>query len=303
MSMKTCVALACVALAGAGDTPEAAGMHDAQCACGNSNRDTKDLPRGERPLSVAATTPEGVAAAQRHNADMKNIPGGTFYMGTPKHLVHFPQDGEGPVRQVKVSSFSIDTYEVSNDKFAEFVESEDYVTEAEEFGDSFVAELWLSKAVSKTIDQAVAAVPWWLPVKGCSWKNPEGFDTDLTGRGNHPVVHVSWNDAQAYCKWRGGALPAEAHWEYAARGGKEQKLYPWGNAMQPMRPKKNQTAAEGPEVAETDVAAVAAAEEESKETWRMNIWQGKFPKHNTGKDGFRMTAPVDAFGPQNSYGL
>eukprot|EP01048_Picozoa_sp_COSAG05_P012927 COSAG05_NODE_1333_length_5152_cov_4.935484_1_plen_299_part_00 len=296
-ALRVCAALACAALSGAGDTtPESDGHGAEQCACGNSNRDPKDAAHSERPLPVAATTPEGIAAAQRHNAEMKNIPGGKFYMGTPKHLVHFPQDGEGPVRQVKMSSFAIDTYEVSNDKFAEFVESEEYATEAEEYGDSFVAELWLSKAVSDTIDQAVAAVPWWLPVKGCSWRNPEGFDTNLTGRGNHPVIHVSWNDAQAYCKWRGGSLPTEAQWEYASRGGKEQKLYPWGNAMQPMRPKKNKTAGE-------EESEAAATDAEGKDIWRMNIWQGKFPKKNTGKDGYRMTAPVDAFGPQNNFGL
>ena len=140
-----------------------------------SDQHHSDIDRGRSKSTEGATCWD----MAWHNAEMKNIPGGKFYMGTPKHLVHFPQDGEGPVRQVKMSSFAIDTYEVSNDKFAEFVESEEYATEAEEYGDSFVAELWLSKAVSDTIDQAVAAVPWWLPVKGCSWRNPEGFDTSF----------------------------------------------------------------------------------------------------------------------------
>jgi sulfatase modifying factor 1 len=154
------VALALLAAAHAvgADVPEKADaaaenedVGSEQCACGNLKRDKDGSAEPlTRMVPVAATTPEGVASAERHNQEMKQIPGGAFYMGTPKHLVHFPMDGEGPVRQVKVSSFAIDTFEVSNDKFAEFVASEDYTTEAEEFGDSFVAELWLSKAVSGT---------------------------------------------------------------------------------------------------------------------------------------------------------
>lgn len=219
------------------------GTEDAgQCACGNLGRDTGEDGAAGSSSSKAAAAEEGdsgvarTPAAAKHNDETVNIPGGRFYMGTPKHLVHFPMDGEGPVRQVKMTSFAIDKYEVSNAKFTEFVESEEFVTEAEEFGDSFVAELWLSKAVSATIDNAVAAVPWWLPVKNCSWRHPEGFDTDISARMNHPVIHVSWNDAQAYCKWRGGGLPSEAQWEFASRGGKDQKNFPYGNIKSPFSP-------------------------------------------------------------------
>merc|ERR1719272_885088 len=124
----------------------------------------------------------GVASSsftiEQHNEEMVDIQGGLFFMGTPKPTVHFPQDGEGPVRQVRVSNFSMDTFEVSNAKYKEFVDSTGYVTEAEKFGDSFTPEMWLSPAVSATIDKMVKIVPWWLPVKNASWKWPEGFDSN-----------------------------------------------------------------------------------------------------------------------------
>jgi sulfatase modifying factor 1 len=127
---------------------------------------------------------------------------------------------------LQMSGFALDRYEVSNQKFADFVAQTDYTTEAERFGDSFVAELWLSPAVSATIDKAVAVVPWWLPVNKADWRHPEGFDSDIEAgdRMSHPVIHVSWNDAAAYCRWRNSSLPTEAQWEYASRGDKHQKM-------------------------------------------------------------------------------
>ncbi|XP_022428221.1 formylglycine-generating enzyme isoform X4 [Delphinapterus leucas] len=145
-------------------------------------------------------------------------------------------------------------------------------TKAEKFGDSFVFEGMLSEQVKSDIQQAVAAAPWWLPVKGANWRHPEGPDSTVLNRPDHPVLHVSWNDAVAYCTWAGKRLPTEAEWEYSCRGGLQNRLFPWGNRLQP----KGQHYA--------------------------NIWQGEFPVTNTGEDGFRGTAPVDAF-PPNGYGL
>merc|ERR1712232_540527 len=200
--------------------------------------------------------------------------------------VHFKQDGEGPLRRVRLSGFRLDTFEVSNAKFREFTDETGYVTDAERLGDSFVAEVYLSHKVQMSIDKKVAAVPWWLPVPNATWRQPEGIDSALDGeasrfgdRWSHPVVHVSWNDAEAYCRWRNATLPTEAQWEYAARGGLTQKLYPWGDEMY-----GNETPG-------------------SKKRHRMNIWQGKFPTYNAAKDRYNKTALVDSYGPQNAFGL
>ena len=163
-------------------------------------------------------------------------------------------------------------YEVSNAEFTRFVQATDYETEAEKFGDSFVVEYFLSDEVQSTITQAVAGSPWWLPVGGADWKHPEGKDSNILDRMDHPVVHVSWNDATAYCKWRGKRLPTEAEWEYAVRAGLTDRLHPWGNKEMPHG------------------------------VHRMNIWQGVFPVNNTEDDGYAGTAPVDTYQP-NKYGL
>lgn len=198
------------------------------------------------------------------------IPGGVFTMGADDAVL--PQDGEGPARRVQISDFFIHKYEVSNREFAAFAKDTGYVTEAETFGNSFVLEMLLSEYVKSGITQAVLNAPWWLPVEGASWRQPEGEDSDIEGRRDHPVVHVSWNDAVKFCHWAGGRLPSEAEWEYAARGGLEGRMYPWGNNPLPRG-----------------------------EHW-MNIWQGNFPEENTAEDGYVGTAPVDTF-PPNKYGL
>lgn len=251
------------------------------CGCNSLGRDGEAL--GERcdntaeengkevPLSVEDFQKPAVFASLIN--EYIEVPGGVFTMGSGDVPSGVVQDGESPVRRVRIAGFYMQKYEVSNAEFASFVSETGYVTEAENFGDSFVLENLLSEKVQAEITQAVKDAPWWLPVKGASWFQPEGIDSNIDSRGDHPVVHVSWNDAVAFCEWNdGGRLPTEAEWEYAARGGLEGRLFPWGNNPTP-----------------------------KGEHW-MNIWQGEFPKRNTMEDGFLSTAPVSSYHP-NKYGL
>jgi formylglycine-generating enzyme required for sulfatase activity len=201
---------------------------------------------------------------------MVRIPEGSFLMGTDSEG-SFAADGEGPVREVYTDAFYIDTCAVTNDAFAAFVEDTSYTTEAERFGWSFVFHQFLSKRKARSA-QRVQAAPWWCVITGACWKHPEGGGSHVGNRGDHPALHVSWNDAVAYARWAGKRLPTEAEWERAARGGLEQKTYPWGDALTP-----------GGE-------------------HRCNIWQGDFPRCNTKADGYAFTAPVDTFDP-NGFGL
>lgn len=203
---------------------------------------------------------------------MVALPGGTFLMGTD-FAEGFPADGEGPVRSVTVRPFSIDSHPVTNRLFQEFIQATGYRTEAERFGWSFVFWLHIPPVrFHHLVEARVPAAPWWCKVRGAQWNAPEGPGSDLAKRADHPVVHVSWNDALAFAQWSGQRLPTEAEWEYAARGGLEQKLYPWGDKLRP----------DGPH--------------------RCNIWQGQFPTRDTAEDGYSGTCPVDAF-PANGFGL
>jgi len=221
-------------------------------------------PREELQESIDSIRPELLER-------MVRIQGGAFIMGT-NDTEGFAFDGEGPARLVEVDDFFISPYAVTNWDFEQFVKETGYRTEAERFGWSYVFELLALDQVRNEVNRVPYGVPWWLVVEGACWFRPEGKDSSIKGRRNHPVLHVSWNDALAYCAWSGTTLPTEAQWEYAARGGLEEKTYVWGNDLLP-----------GGE-------------------HQCNIWQGEFPRVNTAEDGYVGTAPVDAYLP-NGYGL
>jgi len=169
----------------------------------------------------------------------------------------FPADGEGPIREVTLSPFSIEREPLTVQRFSRFVEENGYRTEAERFGWSFVFWLHLPQdRLRELVEDTVSSAPWWCKVRGANWRQPQGPDSGIERRGNHPVTHVSWNDASAYALWAGRRLPTEAEWEYAARGGLVQKLYAWGDQLRPGR------------------------------NHMCNIWQGRFPTEDTAEDGF-----------------
>ena len=217
------------------------------------------------------TTPQQVS--ERGLSDdmgMVSLPGGEFRMGT-EDAEGFPADGEGPVRTVKVAPFRIDRCAVSNDEFAAFVAETGYGTEAERIGWSYVFVRFLDRELRR-VSPRPDVTPWWAAVTGADWRHPEGRGSDVAERGDHPVVHVSWHDADVYARWAGKRLPTETEWEYAARGGHDQWRYPWGDELTPGG------------------------------RYMANIWQGRFPVTNTAEDGHEGTAPVDAF-PPNDFGL
>ena len=142
-----------------------------------------------------------------------------------------PGDGEGPVHDVTLDAFRIDRYAVTNDAFARFVDATGWVTDAERFGWSFVFGGLLPEGFADT--RGVVGAEWWRQVFGADWRHPEGPQSDVDERGDHPVVHVSWHDAVAYCRWTGTRLPTEAEWECAARGGRVGTAFPWGDDLEP----------------------------------------------------------------------
>jgi formylglycine-generating enzyme len=236
--------------------------HTTHAGCCTPSRPTTPPPGGQ------ATPPAPGASPDRSTT--VEIPAGTFRMGTDDPD-GFPDDREGPIRPVSVDRFAIDAYAVSNELFAAFVDATGYQTQAEQFGWSFVFAKFVPAALRRGARRP-DNTPWWCAVDGATWRTPEGPGSTIDDSLNHPVVHLSWHDAQTFCRWAGRRLPTEAEWEYAARGGLDRARYPWGDELTP----------DGIHMC--------------------NIWQGQFPTHNTADDGYTGTAPVDTFHP-NGYGL
>ncbi len=217
------------------------------------------------------------------------IPGGEFAMGTDSDL---GWADEKPAHRVRADGFWMDETDVTNAQFRQFVEETEYATTAEKPPD--VEEIMRQVEPGKARPLKDTLVPasmvftptdrpvslkrrddwrqWWKWTPGANWKHPEGPGSSIEGKDDHPVVHVSWDDAAAYAKWAGKRLPTEAEWEFAARGGLDNKPYVWGDD------------------APTD------------SNIRANIWQGDFPYRNSAADGYVRTSPVKTF-PANGYGL
>jgi formylglycine-generating enzyme required for sulfatase activity len=218
--------------------------------------------------------------------NMVHIPSGEFLMGAADKE---GRSDEYPQHKIKLNSFWMDATEVTNAQFREFINATGYITTAERKVDWVEMQKQLPSGTPKPPDselepsslvfvptsQPVAlnnAAQWWQWTKGADWKHPQGPQSNINGKDNYPVVHVSWEDANAYAKWAGKRLPTEAEWEFAARAGLIDQPFTWGS------------------------------EPIDKGAAKANTWQGQFPVSNTIKDGFERAAPVRSFAP-NAYGL
>ena len=260
------------------------------CNTKTTNKDVKNddthicLPTPQNKFSEKPV----IVKIQKKSKDNKNmvlIPGGVFSMGG---------DGDGwkdefPKHKVEIDSFWMDINEVTNNQFLEFVNSTGYITTAERNIDWNQMKKDLPPNTPKPDDSYLVpsslvffptsgavnlndVSQWWKFINGANWRQPQGPGSNIDGKGNHPVVHVSWYDAIAYCEWAGSRLPTEAEWEYASRGGIIDATFSWGN------------------------------EDLNEGKLKANTWDGNFPYYNSKDDGFIYTADVRSFEP-NGYGL
>jgi formylglycine-generating enzyme required for sulfatase activity len=214
------------------------------------------------------------------------IPAGIYTMGGRSSQAY---PDEFPKHPVTVSAFYMDKHEVTNQEFYDFVEATNYKTIAERDIDWDEMKKTLPPGVAKPDDSLLRAgslvfkatkgpvnlqdySQWWQWTTGANWKHPEGPESNIENRMNHPVVHIAWDDAKAYADWANKRLPTEAEWEWAAQGGNSENIYPWGNTS----------------IEEAHIKA--------------NFWQGVFPYNNRESDGYSSTAPILTY-PENGYGL
>lgn len=240
----------------------------------------------KKGIILAKNTPS-TSSPKSNIAGMVRIPGGTFGMGS--HSKEGRAD-EYPVHQVQVKGFWMDETEVTNAQFAAFVKATGYVTTAEKAIDWEEMKKQVPLGTPKPADSLLAAsslifVPttgpvnlndyslWWQFKAGADWRHPSGPQSGIEGKENHPVVQVSWDDAQAYARWAGKRLPTEAEWEWASRGSLKNMEFPWG------------------------------AESVDKGPMKANTWQGDFPYRDDARDGYRFTTAPAKIYPANGYGL
>ena len=246
------------------------------------------------PLERFSHLDSVVNGIQNSKEGMVFIQGGSFEMGSDGNIKVDGEKGyvgsdEFPKHQVEINSFWMDATEVTNIQFKAFVDATGYVTTAEISPDWEEIKKSLPPDTPRPPDSVLAPASlvfiqtdgpvllqdysqWWRWTIGANWRHPFGPGSNIEGKDNYPVVHISWDDAQSYCKWAGKRLPTEAEWEYASRGGQINQIYSWGN------------------------------EHINKGISKANSWEGDFPYNNELNDGYLYTAPVKSYLP-NGYGL